>query len=338
MMKTDRTTKTRFPGSTSTWLWLFALGCAGCLDTGDPGMLVPPTADQDPSLPQVALEVAGHTRAVHVRTFGEPGRPVILVLHGSLGDSRPYLPLQALSDHYFVVLWDQRGNGLSERITEEELSWDSVVEEIDAIKALYSPDRPVSLIGHSWGAAHAAMYLGQRPESVHKAVLLEPLGLRAEFSQAIIDQTLNIFTEVMADEVWLNDILAPVDHESLDYKALLVLESAVLDYYCDNENLPPWPVWRAGGYVEILHNRMITNGGRFDYDFTDGLAEFPRKVLLVGSECSTIGWEFQEAHHRPLFRDAEVLRVPNAGHRLLTEQFETVLRGVRSYLEEGGVQ
>ena len=45
-------------------------------------MLVPPTADQDLSLPQIKITVAGHARAIHIETFGDPLNPTLIVLHG----------------------------------------------------------------------------------------------------------------------------------------------------------------------------------------------------------------------------------------------------------------
>lgn len=86
---------------------VFLLGLPACdvLDTETPGALVPPTADQDPSLPQILVDVAGHTRALHLRTFGDPERPVLLVLPGGPGtDFRLLLPLQELSDRYYGIL------------------------------------------------------------------------------------------------------------------------------------------------------------------------------------------------------------------------------------------
>lgn len=141
--------------------------------------LVPPTVDQDPSLPQAQLTVAGHTRAVHLRTAGDPESPPLLVLHGSLADHRALLPFQALAEDFYVVMWDQRGNGLSERISAEEYTWASVVEEIDAVREVTGAQGPVSLLGHSFGAMYAALYMSERPGEVSQAVLMEPAGLTA---------------------------------------------------------------------------------------------------------------------------------------------------------------
>lgn len=110
-----------------SWSLLTVLICIGapamqgCLDASSSGALVPPTADEDYALPQISMEIAGHTRAVHLTTYGVATQPVLLVLHGSLADHRALRPFQVLSERYFVVMWDQRGNGLSERITQEDL-------------------------------------------------------------------------------------------------------------------------------------------------------------------------------------------------------------------------
>ena len=81
----------------STCAALTALGLAGCLSPTDPGALVPPTADQDPNLPQIELHVAGNARAIHIETYGDPSNPSLFLLHGSLSDFRALRPFQVLA-------------------------------------------------------------------------------------------------------------------------------------------------------------------------------------------------------------------------------------------------
>lgn len=102
------------------------IGVSGCgLDLLSPetrGALVPPTVDEDLLLPQLQVTVAGHDRKLHLRSFGDPADPVALLLPGGPGaDFRLLLPLQTLAERYYVVMWDPRGTGLSERVTREEL-------------------------------------------------------------------------------------------------------------------------------------------------------------------------------------------------------------------------
>jgi hypothetical protein len=124
------------------------------------------------------------------------------------------------------------------------------------------------------------------------------------------------------------------DHESLDYAVLATLQSGVRDFHCTDKPIPPWPIWRAGGFALIVWESSILSGTAYDYDFSEGLDSFPRRVLFVGSSCSPVGYRFQERYNAAVFSDARVLRIEDAGHRLVTEQFEVLRTGLEEYLEE----
>lgn len=313
---------------------VFPVLLQSCLkDTADIGKLVPPTVDQNPKLSSLAIEVSGHTRLIHYETFGDSANPALFIMHGSLSDMRAYLPMQELKDKYFVVLWDQRGNGLSERVTEPELRYDAMVEEIQAVKSQFSPERQITLMGHSWSAVFAAMYLGKHPQDIKQAILMEPFGLKSEFMEQV-DIPLNLTAKGYLDMMYSSKYMTPKDHETLDYQMLAVLCSGVRDYFCDMDHLPPWPVWRVGGYALIVWEKHLLNGTKYDYDFTTGLSAFTGEVLLVGSSCSPIGYEFQQKYHQQLFQQAQVLRIENSGHRIITEQYETLIDGLRNFLTE----
>lgn len=305
----------------------------GCTDPSEPGYLVPSTVDENPDLPQFSITVAGHTRSVHCRTFGDPADPVFLVLHGSLSDMRAYLPLQVFSDHYYVVIWDLRGNGLSERVSGEELTYEAMVEEIKAMKDHFSPEAPVTILGHSWSAAFVASYIGTHPEDVRQAILLEPPGLKGEFMNQV-GQALNLFTAGYMDMMYRKKYLTALEHELLDYDMLAVLTSSVRDFHCDSTDPPPWPVWRVGGYALITWESNALEGTSFSYDFTENLDTFPREVLFVGTSCSPIGYDFQEQYNMTAFAHPRILRLEDCGHRILTEKFDELVTGVQDYLLE----
>ena len=302
-----------------------------CENTDDFNAIVPATVDQNKDLTSVSINVAGHVRLVHYRTFGNPENPVFFILHGSVSDMRAYLPLQIFADKYYVVMWDMRGNGLSERCTAEELAIDEMANEIDAMKQIFSPNKPITIMGHSWSAFFTACYIALYPNSVDQAILIEPNGLKDEFMKDV-GMALNLFTEGYMDMMLTNKYLTTKDHEMLDYQGQAMLTSAVRNFYCDLNNLPEWPVWRIGAYALIVWEKSILKNGKFSFDYTHGLSEFQRKVLIVGTECSPIGYNFQEQFHKPLFKEAEVLRIENSGHRLITEQFDSLVSGLKKYL------
>jgi proline iminopeptidase len=113
------------------------------------------TVAQDPSIPHITID--GVT--FHAETFGDPANPVVIAIHGGSGvDYRSILSLQPLSDHYFVVFYDQRDTGLSPRVNPEEITLASAIMDLDLIVDYYGHGHNVNLVGHSWGAMLASAY------------------------------------------------------------------------------------------------------------------------------------------------------------------------------------
>jgi proline iminopeptidase len=331
-----------------------ACSSLGCLSTDTPGTLVPPTADQDPALPQRSLSLAGRSVAIHAASFGDPARPALFLLHDALADYRAFAPFEALADRYFVVMWDRRGDGLSERFTEEAYSPDTLVEEIDALKAIHSPNAPISLIGHGFGATYAALYISRRPTSVRQAVLMEPAPLTGAVYGALISTVFDDAAEGMDDAfdhqstwnatvsrmLWASEVLTPSNHEELDYKALsFVVDQRWNGLHCDNDNPAPFPIWRPGGFVEYLRDEMLVgeddgSDNDYRYNFSAGLDKYPTEVRFLVGSCSMLGPTFQIKHNMPLFPNATLATIPSTGHRFFVEQPNAALAAVQAYLQE----
>ncbi len=288
-------------------------------------------------LPQIDVEVAGHIRTLHLESLGDPTDPPLFVLHGTYTDYRGLRPLAVeLSERYHVVIWDQRGAGLSERITAEELTMDSVVEEIDAIRMQFASDEPITLVGHSWGGGITALYASRRGEHVRQVAMLEPMPFDGEWMAGQMDQIVqySFFNEGWNDQARLDELLAAADHETLDYRAALTLRSGMANYFCDRFDQPEWPIWRVGGYLEYARNQLMLDGRTFRYDFAEeGLEDFTTEVLILGGECGGLGAEFQR-RQAVEWPDARVVEIPDAGHRLSVEQPELTLAALTAYLEE----
>lgn len=177
------------------------------------------TVAQDPSIPHITIE--GVT--FHAQTFGDPSNPVVITIHGGPGsDYRSILSLQALSDQYFVVFYDQRGAGLSPRVNPEEITLASALADLDSIVDYYSDGEKVNLVGHSWGAMLASAYLGQQPEKVDHAVLAEPGFLTSEFAEKWAEETAIRFSpgllyHFLKTKFESLHVKGPDDHASDDY-------------------------------------------------------------------------------------------------------------------------
>jgi pimeloyl-ACP methyl ester carboxylesterase len=299
---------------------------------GTPG-LMPLTVEDDMSLPRIEVTVDNRPRLLHLLEWGDPRRPTVLIVHGSVSDVRSWLPIaEGLASEYHVVAWDLGGNGLSQRLERRQLAFDLMADEVLAVKARVSPTAPVAVIGHSWGASIVALALGRQPAAFSRVVLAEPPGLTGEL-QNRVGAAVNLMVRGYLDMAVGAGLLAPVDHEGLDLRALEMLSSGTRAFSCPGKAPTPVPVWRPGGLALIeWETSVIGPSGAFSYDFTPGLADVEAPVLLIGTECSVIGAEFQRTGNLPLLRQGSLVSMAGVSHRLTVEDPSGFVGVVKTFL------
>jgi pimeloyl-ACP methyl ester carboxylesterase len=115
----------------------------------------------------------------HLREWGEPGAPQLLLLHGWMDVSASFqFVVDAFERDWHVIAPDWRGFGLSEQGPGDCYWFPDYLGDLDAIVDAVSPDAPVTLVGHSMGGNIALLYAGVRPARVRAAVNLEGFGLK----------------------------------------------------------------------------------------------------------------------------------------------------------------
>lgn len=306
------------------------LAIAGCIQ-------VPQTTAFDPTLPRTVID--GY--AFHTRTFGDAERPPVVVVHGGPGGDLQYLlSLAALKDEYFVVLYDQRGTGLSPREDPEGHSIDRFLADLDAIVLAHAGARPVRMIGHSWGAMLAAAYAVRHRQRVTHLVLAEPGMLDPEGAAAFVSElkrNQSIMQIIGAVPVFISAIFVGSEdgHERSDYAMTHLLGAGSgPPYQCAGDALPPESFRRAGYQsFDRMLAPILEDPGNFQYRLADGLANFSGRTLWLSSECSFIGYEYQERRHRQYFSpNSEHVRLRGTGHNMFTIRPETAVATVREFL------
>jgi proline iminopeptidase len=315
---------------------LFGVGYV--LTIGD--YTVPETVAQDPSLPHITID--GYT--YHAETFGDPSNPVVITLHGGPGaDYRSILSLQALSDEYFVVFFDQRGMGLSPRVASEEITMQSAIADLDSIVDHFGQGEKVNLVGHSWGAMLASAYLGEYPQKVDHIVLAEPGFLNSEFAEEFMEMTqlkmsfdaLMYFLQLKFEALHIN---GPDSHAADDYFAHEINlyqgeDHPQAGYYCPGDKPAKDGSWRYGAVSsDALFSQAVDENGDFEISFVDGVEQYDGTVLFMTGECQTyIGADFQ-TRQMALFPQAELIVIPDAGHEMFFENPEASVEVVRVFL------
>jgi proline iminopeptidase len=299
------------------------------------------TVAEDPSLPHATINGVTY----HAETFGDPANPVVIVIHGGPGgDYRSLLSLQALSDQYFVVFFDQRGTGLSPRVNPEEITLESALTDLDSIVDYYGNGRKVNLVGHSWGAMLASAYLGQYPEKVDHAVLAEPGFLTPEFAKEWAEATairfspglLYYFVKTKFESLHVEgpDDQAPDDYFGYQMNMYQGSDHPQTGYRCEGGGPEEGGSWRPGTRVaDRFLQQAVDADGNFNISLVDGVEGFTNKVLFIAGECQkVIGVEWQK-RQMEYFPNAELAVISSAGHEMFAENPEASITVVREYLD-----
>jgi pimeloyl-ACP methyl ester carboxylesterase len=270
----------------------------------------------------------------HLREWGEPGAPMIFMLHGWMDVSASFqFVVDALDSGWHVLAPDWRGFGQTE--WRGDAYWfPDYLGDLDAILHACSPEEPVNLVGHSLGGNVACVYAGVRPARVARLVALDAFGL-ADTGPAQSPGRL---------EKWLNDLASPAvfrgypDLHALaarlqaDNPRLSAERAAFLAKHLGEDN-GEGAIRMAGDPAHKRINPVL-------YRRAEALACWRRvsaPALWIEPEAPTLRHRLgvdDEAHAeaRAAFRDLREVRVPDSGHNLHHDQPGEVARIIETFL------
>ncbi len=244
---------------------------------------------------------------------------MVVAIHGGPGgDYRSILNFKDLADNsLFVVFYDQRGSGLSQRHDEEFYEDKKIqlfIDDLSAVIEYYRNDdnQKVILAGHSWGAMLATAYINQNPEKVHGAILAEPGGLTWPQTEDYIERSFDInpFSERTNDAVYQDQFITGDDHETLDY---------LFSLWAVNEStgdIAPTPFWRSGAVLSNFAHPYASDHPE-EMDFTTNLHEYTTSVLFAYSENN----EHYGRTHAELVSSAypnvQLEQIDDCGHEII---------------------
>ena len=119
--------------------------------------------------------------------YGRKDAPRLLVLHGGPGADHCYLLPQMLhlGERYDLLFYDQRGGGRSRTDVQTPITWRTHVEDLAAVAREFSLD-PLSIVGYSWGAMLAMLYVIEQRKNPHllapdRLALINPAPLTRDY-------------------------------------------------------------------------------------------------------------------------------------------------------------
>ena len=297
----------------------------------DHGVVVPLTVLEDSTLPSInILDVQ-----LHSETFGDPSNPMLVVIHGGPGaDYRSQLNFKQMAeDSLYVVFYDQRGSGLSQRL--DESGYPNVqiyIDELDGVINHYRNDneQPIVLAGHSWGAMLATAYINQNPTRITGAILAEPGGFTWDQTKTYFSNSrkLKLFGESTNDFVYMDQFITASDHNTLDYKMALSLAA---DSSTGDTESPSF--WRYGWICNNTSLTIATENPE-QMDFTTQLEQYTPKVLFAYSEFNpAYGIEHAELVSAA-YTNVDLVEIKGCGHEIPEFGWSNFYPVIKNYLIE----
>lgn len=312
-------------------LILGLLSCSEQQEIQEPGILVPLTVMEDSNLSNIEI----NNVKLHSETFGHSLDPMLVIVHGGPGaDYRGLLNFKDLAnDGFYVVFYDQRGSGLSERL--EEAHYNNVqvfIDELHGVIQHYrsAPSQKIFLAGHSWGAMLSTAYINQHPQEISGLVLAEPGGLTWAQTEAYISRTrvLRVFEETTNDFVYLDQFITGPDHTTMDYKMAL---STAGDINTADPSAAPY--WRFGAICNMASINLAIDHPE-QIDFTQNLDAFDTNVLFAYSEKNqAYGLEHAQLVAQP-FPNKTLVEIKGCGHEMPHFGWNNLYPIVKNYLTQ----
>jgi len=273
----------------------------------------------------------------------------IIYLHGGPGgfiSNRNIEMLAPLSeDGYDIYLYDQIGSGLSDRLPNikdytadrHKIDLEEITKEIGATQVI--------LIGQSWGASLAALFIADNPEKVERVVFTGPgaiLPMREEIISANPPDSLNLrkppYSNVEADEKTANIRMEVVSFWAKTFGHRLASDKIADDFQtyrnhelnkatvCDTSKALK-AEGGGGFYAQVMTARSFNE----IKDPRPGLKGSKIPVLIMKGQCDNQPWGFAN-EYLELFPNHQLKIIPDAGHSISVEQPELYLKIIREFL------
>lgn len=242
---------------------------------------------------------------LHYLEWGEPGAPLVVMVHGLTGNAHAFDNLAAhFATRYHVISVDVRGRGDSDWAADGDYSNDAYVADLEGLRQSLGFER-FSLVGTSMGGRISLTYAGTYPERVERTVLndigpeVDPRGgSRIASSSRDAITTFETIEEVMA---WHRE-------NRVGFSAMSDAQQRAAAGFA----VKPLA---GGGYTWKMDPAVRSDPRRPDPEMSWNLARrIPGPVLLVrGGDSDLLSPEIARRMLAEM-QDCRMVEVPGVGH------------------------
>ncbi|MDX9720313.1 MAG: alpha/beta fold hydrolase [Myxococcota bacterium] len=308
-------------------------------ETDDEAVDAAEVSDLSPRVEEGEWAIGG--TSLHYRIVGE-GQPLILLHGGPGGNCQGFARLEALADSYRVIMYDQRGSGLSERlglsVTNRDTTLMSVerhVEDLEEIRQMLGLEKLV-LLGHSWGGTLAAFYAATYPEHVQRAIIYNggpmwPSIREQRAEEQARRQSAEVLAEIEALNQQLNDNIMSWTQDELDVWFLSMARLYFPTMLCDPSAFSEQESGPGGFWANYMTNAYIDTFEPTEFAQRFALVDAP--LLLTWGRCEPAPIE-RQLLLRDAAPNASLVIFEHSGHQAMDEEPELFLETVRAFLAD----
>ncbi len=264
-------------------------------------------------------------------TYGTPGAPRLLVLHGGPGASHEYLLPQMLdlADEHELVFYDQRGGGRSKTDDRTPITWQTQVHDLERVSDELGLS-PLSIVGYSWGALLAVLYVreaarGRVRPAPSRLALIDPAPLtrayRETFEAEFARRQQGPAIQALREELSHSGLR---ESDPTAYRQR-TFELSVAGYFADPRRATDLTPFRVTGRVQQSIWESLG-----DFDLLSDLEAFNFPSLVVHGHQDPIPIASSEAAARAM--GAEFVALDACGHVPYVEAREALMAALRGFL------
>ncbi len=281
-----------------------------------------------PIIEEGFLEVNGTSLFFKTMGSGEP----LVVLHGGPGfDHRQFLPyIWELAEQHKVILYDQRGTGLSSGpVNAESISIDTFIADIEAVREAFGIEK-MNLLGHSWGGILAMHYGIRHPDNLRSLVLASTAASHESFDEMRARYQADRLPE---DAALLEEIYSSDDYQAGDPQAVERFWRVFFKpYFADQSLVSKMDLTFTENTIQhsnTVAGLMLHSVGEFDLH--DDLQAIHCPTLIIHGEADPMPVEYAERIHESMF-GSELVTVEGSGHWLFVDGTEAFTSSILEFL------
>ena len=264
----------------------------------------------------------------HYLDWGDPANPPLVLLHGVGQTCHTWdLFAAAMSPHFHVMAFDQRGHGDTDWAADKDYSRRSMVKDVEAFTTALGLDR-FFLTGMSMGGANSLSFTANNPDRVEALVVVD-VGPRVENKGV---QNIRNFMKDFREFDTLDEAAAVI-HKFNPRRPLEIIRKYTVVYNLKQLPSGKW-TWKYDTYFSEGHSRIDVK--QMQQELSQEVKKITCPTLLVkGAESDVLSLDGARLLQTAI-PGSKFALVAGAGHSVMGDNppgFEAAVR--EFYLNKG---